>query len=149
MISKKLNLILILILGFNFIAFAQDEFTVIKNDDSQIKIDINQLKVIRIFNPTGVENNEKSSLLIFPNPTTDKLVINLPNEKFNVVDIKIKISDINSKIVKELTSLNNFNFISTHQIEFSLNNLGIKTKGIYFVELEINNNKLINKIILE
>ncbi len=75
-------------------------------------------------NTASVLNTEKFGLTIYPNPITDILNFNLPD---NFSDFKVKIFDINGKLLLETSNNNSVN-VSALQ------------NGLYFVFLENSNN---------
>jgi dienelactone hydrolase len=86
-------------------------------------------------NTTGIENLTSSSINIFPNPASGSFNIQTPNAE----NISINI--------KSITGANVFSNI------FETNNITIQTenfsKGLYFVEIIINNQKVVKKIIID
>lgn len=70
----------------------------------------------------GIEDNFKSKISIFPNPTYGKVSIQL-NQQYNNVDVKVR------NILGQ--TLSSFESKSTDKISFDIN----KTSGIYFVQI--------------
>jgi hypothetical protein len=82
---------------------------------------------------SGLTNLSKYNISIYPNPTNSNLTINSENE---IIE-KITISDITGKIIKQVSANKNQVLI----------NLSKNANGIYFAEIQTNNNTLISKII--
>lgn len=85
--------------------------------------------------PSGINNQFSSSINLFPNPASGSFNIQIPNAQ-NVL--------INIKSISGSTIYTNI---------FETNNITIKTenfsKGLYFVEIMLNDQKVVKKIIIE
>lgn len=99
----------------------------VQNNNDKI-IQQSAWKDITFSNSTSETANNELDVLLYPNPTDDKLYINL---KFNSIVSAIKIFDVLGNIVYEAASMNYLN----NQINISNFN-----SGIYL--LEFNNNKI-------
>ncbi|OFY94795.1 MAG: hypothetical protein A3K10_04725 [Bacteroidetes bacterium RIFCSPLOWO2_12_FULL_31_6] len=87
----------------------------------------------------GIEENQinENSILVFPNPAKDKIVIsNLANE-----ETSIEIYDFNGKVVKNINEIPNNN-----EQEINLSELN---SGIYFIKVLQNNQIKTSKLILQ
>lgn len=79
---------------------------------------------IQIYVPKGgsaIVENDKTSVILFPNPTTDKFFIQMSEP---VVDLSIEIYDMQGRMIKTVSSTNN------QTIEVSAQGM---TKGIYHI----------------
>lgn len=79
---------------------------------------------IQIYVPKGgsaIVENDKTSVILFPNPTTDKFFIQISEP---VVDLSIEIYDMQGRMIKTISSTNN------QTIEVSAQGM---TKGIYHI----------------
>lgn len=107
----------------------------IANDESLFAISEHNMTVYH-YNPTILSNQEivSNNILIYPNPFSDKLTIQL-NE--NEANFSATIYDIRGKLIieKKLTNLNN---------ELDLSNIN---SGMYICSLVSNNNKKTIKLI--
>lgn len=83
--------------------------------------------------PLSVNSFNLSGVKMYPNPTKDILYIQSTNEELT----KISITDLNGRIVKEVT--NNLNQISLEEL----------AKGMYMVTIESATAKKIEKLIVE
>ena len=81
----------------------------------------------------GLNNNNKTNIVVFPNPATDYIIVNNTKNINNILII-----DVNGKIVKQT----NVNGLSSGKINIS----ELKT-GLYFVKLISNDNYQVKKII--
>ncbi|MEN9522574.1 MAG: hypothetical protein RL065_951, partial [Bacteroidota bacterium] len=97
----------------------------------------NAMHSINIINtqvPNGIKNiNNEKPFSVYPNPAKDELNFNLNDEKVN----SIKITSIDGKLNFQTTSALN---------EININNL---STGIYFVEVQTNNNIFRTKFLKE
>lgn len=93
--------------------------------------------------PTGVnELTESVSLRVSPNPTDGK--VNIHFVLSNVADIQYQVTDILGKTITR-SSLQKYE-TGEHNIELNLTQL---PQGIYFLQLEMNGQKMARKIIKE
>ncbi len=92
-----------------------------------------------------INNNlsNNSILKVFPNPTSNKLIINFNVDKKSVISLNI--IDINGKIVKQIENNKTINNSSQYFV-LNLNDYNLN-KGTYFVKLNINNKIITKKII--
>ena len=81
----------------------------------------------------GFNNNNKTNIVVFPNPATDYIIVDNTKNINNILII-----DVNGKIVKQT----NVNGLSSGKINIS----ELKT-GLYFVKLISNDNYQVKKII--
>lgn len=96
---------------------------------------------VQIYVPKGgsaIEENDKTSVIVFPNPTTDKFYIQLSDV---VKDLSIEIYDIHGRLIKQVKSNND------KTVEISADGMG---KGIYHVRC-MSGDKLIvvKKVLVE
>jgi len=82
-----------------------------------------------------------NSIFIYPNPTTNKITLDVTNESKG--DVLIKIYNVSGKLYFEENSIKNHAGF-TKQIDVSIYN-----RGIYFVELQFNDHKAVRKLIVE
>jgi uncharacterized repeat protein (TIGR01451 family) len=81
---------------------------------------------IQIYVPKGgssIVENDKTSVIVFPNPTTDKFFIQMSEP---VKDLSIEIYDMQGRLTKSMTSIN------SHTLEVSAEGM---TKGIYHIRV--------------
>lgn len=96
---------------------------------------INQSEIILdAENPIFKENSR-----IYPNPTTGFARIDIETEK--ALDLEIKVLDL---LGKELSYKNQSLTVGKNQIDLDLNHL---SNGIYFIEIESKNQKIVYKIV--
>jgi len=89
--------------------------------------------------PTSVEETTYSTLInLFPNPTTESLVVNFSNLDFSNAIIEIK--DITGKTIKT-------EYVNSKTANFTVNGLSKYPNGLYIASISINNYK-INKSFL-
>lgn len=90
----------------------------------------------------GIVKNELSELLnVYPNPTHDKFVIELNEHSFKKLSIRILSADgrlVNSRVVNSPSGV--------YHEEFSLQNY---SAGIYFLELQNENQKAVVRLVLQ
>lgn len=89
--------------------------------------------------PLSNEDFKEETIVMFPNPTSDQVVIQLPN---NTDDISIKISSITGKEVNSFST----DFTSSTSLNLNLEAL---SNGIYFVNISTNKGSYIKKLIKE
>jgi len=74
-----------------------------------------------------IERESNNTVLVFPNPTSDFLIVNIP-EEWNTS--KISIFDINGKVVTQMQNISGVEYkVPVH----------VLTKGIYLIQIESNN----------
>ncbi|MCL3782142.1 T9SS type A sorting domain-containing protein [Prolixibacteraceae bacterium JC049] len=83
--------------------------------------------IIKRKNLSSTENTTFSSFLLYPNPTTGVVKMNLKNI---VSKIELNVRNILGKII------NKYEFLNTSQVSFMIND----DPGVYYIELIINNN---------
>jgi hypothetical protein len=84
------------------------------------------LDTIQIYVPKGgsaIAENDKTSVIVFPNPSTDKFFIQMSEP---VKDLSIEIYDMQGRLIKTASSSNN------QTVEVSAQGM---TKGIYHIRL--------------
>jgi hypothetical protein len=84
----------------------------------------------------GIADNNELTVTLFPNPTKRMLHLSIAN---NIPQVNFTLVDINGKIVMEKVITNNKEVID----------LKGNPKGIYFVNLTVNNKNYTKKIVLE
>jgi hypothetical protein len=86
-------------------------------------------------NATGIIENESPEITIFPNPASDKIYFNL------------------GELENELRNINMFNAmgqrVATPTIERNQFDISELPNGLYFIQLEFEDNRLIKKVIIE
>jgi hypothetical protein len=87
-------------------------------------------------NPTSIDISD-ISLNIYPNPFRDRTIVDFGRV---MIDGELKVIDILGNVV-DVYKLEN-------QRELVIER-GTKSKGVYFVEIKINNNKIFKKITLQ
>ncbi|MAU36052.1 MAG: hypothetical protein CMD14_01615 [Flavobacteriales bacterium] len=92
-------------------------------------------------NVSFFENPIINDLKLYPNPSTQKF--NLSFNTTTVFDIKIKLTNV---LGKKLMSNEILKFVGKYDLEINLKN---KPKGIYFLEIELNDLSLYKKLILQ
>ena len=92
-------------------------------------------------NVSFFENPTINDLKLYPNPSTQKF--NLSFNTTIVFDIKIKLTNV---LGKKLMSKEILKFVGKYDLEINLKN---KPKGIYFLEIELNDVSLYKKLILQ
>jgi hypothetical protein len=85
-------------------------------------------------------NNETYNIKIYPNPTKDKLFINVSSDNNNPLEYKIELQNILSETL--LT-------IKTKNTDFYILDLSYYCKGMYLVKIITNNKVFIYKVIKE
>lgn len=147
---KKLLYLIILLFGYQ-INYSQEEIIIQKVDDTEIRINLDSLEVIKVINIVSVETlNEVGGVKVFPNPTYDMININLNEITFDINNIELSIIDIDGKKIKSFSNSELLKFKS-NDMNFTLNksNIGITKVGVYILELKVNNNKHISKLIVQ
>jgi len=96
-------------------------------------------KSFTIDNKVGVNNVKAIEIKVYPNPTTDGLVI-LNFENPSVSNALVEILDISGRSVFATQILNN------SQIQLDLSNYA---NGLYFVKLNLNGQQLTKKLVLQ
>ncbi|MEO0107351.1 MAG: Omp28-related outer membrane protein [candidate division WOR-3 bacterium] len=101
---------------------------------------------VNIPSPVGIEeakNLEKTLLLnINPNPFHDRTIIKYESKEFSIKPILLNIYDASGRLVKSLSLKPTNLWIGDD------NNGKLLPSGIYFAELEIENTKLLQKVII-
>ena len=92
-------------------------------------------------NVSFYENPTITDLKLYPNPSTQKF--NLSFNTTTVFDIKIKLTNV---LGKKLMSQEILKFVGKYDLEINLTN---KAKGIYFLEIELNDVSIYKKLILQ
>ena len=87
--------------------------------------------------PAGIEDKSSNMFHIYPNPTSDNVMIEFPN--LDHADYKLILTDLTGKVI---ILMNN---ITEHSIEIDLNDL---STGLYLVELR-GPNTFRGKIVIE
>ncbi len=106
---------------------------------SNIELKIGENKTVSVyFN----NNDENSNITIYPNPFTDYMLVDLKNIETNTV-VGIKIYNINGKLLKTHTFL----IQNKHIFKINMSSFNIYPPGLYFVEIQANDNVLLFKII--
>lgn len=147
---KKLLYLIILLFGYQ-INYSQEEIIIQKVDDTEIRINLDSLEVIKVINIVSVETlNEVGGVKVFPNPTYDMININLNEITFDINNIELSIIDIDGNKIKSFSNSELLKFKS-NDMNFTLNksNIGITKVGVYILELKVNNNKHISKLIVQ
>ncbi len=85
----------------------------------------------------SVNDFEEGEFLIFPNPSKD--IFNIKRATTIGEDMNMKVYDITGKLIRSKSNIVNKNY--------ELNMSGV-SKGIYFLEVSINNKHLVKKLIL-
>lgn len=84
-----------------------------------------------------------TEISVFPNPSTEKFNINYTlNEK---ADVRIMVLDGNGKILSSLLNQNQ----ETGDYELEIGNNILTTKGLYFLQIQVNNKVYLKKLILQ
>ena len=87
-----------------------------------------------------MNNNESDKIIsIYPNPSSGLLSLIISNR--DNTDLIINILDINGRLVKNISSFNNYKTV--HEIDLQNQN-----QGVYFVKVICNKEVLIRKIFL-
>lgn len=105
---------------------------------------IDQINLTGTILTTGISEIEKSmELVIYPNPTasTANVDFNLEPNK----SVKINLVDIMGRILEETTKTAN----NDGRISHTINQGGNLASGIYFVNIDINNQRISKKVIIE
>lgn len=90
----------------------------------------------------GIEQNELSrSLLVYPNPTHNKFILEL--NKYSIRKLSVRILEADGRLIQNVI-LNSPSGIYSH--EFSMEGY---SSGIYFIELQSDNQKAIIKLIVQ
>lgn len=147
---KKLLYLIIILFSYQ-INYSQEEIIIQKVDDTEIRINLDSLEVIKVINLVSVETlNEVGGVKVFPNPTNDVININLNEITFDINNIELTIIDIDGKKIKTLNNNELLKFKSSDS-NFTLNktNIGITKVGVYILEFKVNNNKHISKLIVQ
>ena len=97
--------------------------------DQDVSVDVILIMV-------GIADNNELTVTLFPNPTKRMLHLSIAN---NIPQVNFTLVDINGKIVMEKVITNNKEVID----------LKGNPKGIYFVNLTVNNKNYTKKIVLE
>jgi hypothetical protein len=96
-------------------------------------------------NATGISSRSQEiyKVTVFPNPVIgDKLKI--LSDGFTSDEITIQITDINGKVIHTEKTENT----GSHEIEISLRDIGIFSKGVYFISIKTTEGYLVKKIIV-
>lgn len=147
---KKLLYLIIVLFSYQT-NYSQEEIFIQKVDDTEIRINLDSLEVIKVINLVSVETlNEVGGVKVFPNPTNDVININLNEITFDINNIELTIIDIDGKKIKTLNNNELLKFKSNDS-NFTLNksNIGISKVGVYILEFKVNNNKHISKLIVQ
>ena len=94
-------------------------------------------------NPNTALSNNKNSVRIYQNPTTDQITISLGKSIIEEGNISIQIYDLTGKIVAKKSNLPNASF------SLSLLDLGIKSNAVYIVKINTSETNYYHKIILQ
>jgi hypothetical protein len=92
------------------------------------------------YHGTGIDNKVfETKLKVYPNPTSDKITINITNQSF--VDVKLQLINISGQIIyyKELNDIQN------HNEEVDVTSFA---KGIYYLKVNDGNKIKFEKIII-
>lgn len=146
-LNKLLTGIAVCGLFLNYTASSEEFIKLIKKDNSEIMIDISKLRVIKVTDITSVEKNENinfSDIKIYPNPTNDKINIDLSKiNNINFNDISIKMYDSSQKLIKKIDKM------QSNNIEVDLMSLNLSS-GAYFIEIAEGKNIFnLSKLIIE
>ena len=100
--------------------------------------------ITRIVNGTDIseaDNQNNTSMIVFPNPISETalLTFNLPTE----ANVKIGIYTIDGKLVQKVSE-QKYN-AGANAIKFNVESI---SRGVYFIKLETENTKIIEKIVL-
>lgn len=90
---------------------------------------------------TGVNNNEKPLIRVYPNPATDWLAVQLPLKDRQTVQVNMY--NTTGQIVQHQVYQNQVGLLST---QLQVNQL---PKGLYYVELMVNDERLLEKVIIQ
>jgi PKD repeat protein len=105
---------------------------------------IDQINLTGTILTTGISEIEKSmELVIYPNPTasTANVDFNLEPNK----SVKINLVDIMGRVLEETTKTAN----NDGRISHTINQGGNLASGIYFVNIDVNNQRISKKVIIE
>jgi len=93
---------------------------------------------------TGITEMEKSiGLVIFPNPTSSSSTLD-----FNILNnqnAKISVVDMMGRVFEENTKLSDNN----GHVNYTINPNGTLASGVYIVNIEVNNQRISKKLIIE
>jgi len=124
-----------------------DEFNgiLIQTDTTIVEnfIDVNQCEATLVTNILTTVSNDnlayQKQLLIFPNPTSDEVIVDWGNVK--EVPQLISIFDVNGKILKNIEG----NALSGNQITIAM---GSNSAGLYLIKIKFNNGIVHQKLTL-
>lgn len=108
---------------------------------SSNNIFIDQINLSGIVGISDLENS--IGLSIYPNPTNSSSTVD-----FNIYDnekIKISITDIVGRVIEETDKVT----ITGNNATYTVNKNGQLAKGVYFINLEINNSVITKKLIIQ
>lgn len=83
------------------------------------------------------DKNQNNNIIIYPNPTKDEINIHKEDNSF----MKVQVLDIKGKIIYQ-TSFNDI------KLNINLNSLGL-SKGIYFIHLISDKDKIVRKLVFD
>jgi PKD repeat protein len=99
---------------------------------------------INLSGVVGINEFENSiGLSIYPNPTNSSSTVDF--NIYNKENVKIKIIDLTGRIIEETDKID----LNGNQASYTINKNGQLAKGLYFINLEINNNLITKKIIIQ
>ena len=119
-------------------------FSIVGNEENfeNFCYNINNLRIVNgTTDISEADNQNNTSMIVFPNPISETalLTFNLPTE----ANVKIGIYTIDGKLVQKVSE-QKYN-AGANAIKFNVESI---SRGVYFIKLETENTKIIEKIVL-
>ena len=118
-------------------------FKILKKQHCNLKSNsfIDQINLTGVVGINEIENS--IGLSIYPNPTNSSATMDF--NIFNNERVKIRTTDVTGRVIEETDKV----LMDGNHASYIINKNGQLAKGVYFINLEINNSVITKKLIIQ